>query len=329
MELISPVTFTSKKEEDNDNLNFSLDMDFFKKNKNIPVYADGVEPAPPVDKKKRGRPKKEQVLGTSGLITDDDGSANNGRADAYIGTTIPYAESFNEANMLTKTVIAQVDEINNLVRTEINNVANSKTLKKKYEYITELAGTSSNLLATKMRAISELNKTTTDAHKLEIQRIKDLKIAAAADAQDDDRRMQEMYNSFISTPINMGGNFAPAMNEISFGTSNFVTGSNEPSEDIGYMNYISNLTPEQNMMRLEASGNVETVLVYDPMTGARQFAVVDKATGAQVPNVPIPSDIILENTHIDSRTGMARNRDINKTYRVVTVGSDNSMLNHI
>lgn len=322
-DLINPVTFTNK-EEDEPQLNFSLDMDFFKSNKNIPIYAEGVEPAPPTsEKKKRGRPRKEQSLGEGTFVTPD----GEGRTDAYIGTTIPYTESFNETNAMTKMAIAEIDNLNGILRNEINNVVNSKTLKKKYDYISELSGTVSNLYSTKMRAISELNKTITDAHKLEIQRIKDLKLAAAADAQDDDRRMQEMYNSFISTPTNMGmgGSFAPAMNEISFGTSNFISAANnQVGEDIGYANYINNLTPEQNMMRLEASGNAETVLVYDPMTGARQFAVVDKTTGAQIPNVPIPSDIILENTHIDSRTGMARNRDINKTYRVVQVGSPES-----
>ena len=319
MELINPITFKNREESNEPELNFSLDMDFFKNNKSIPVDADGVEPVPATgDKKKRGRPKKDQSQSMSGLVTAEN---NEARTDAYIGTNLPYADSFTEANMLTKTVIAQVDDINSMVRSELNNVMNSKTLKKKYEYITELANTSSSLLSTKMRAISELNKTTNDAHKLEIQRIKDLKLAAAADAENDDRRIQEMYNSFISTPTNMGmsSSFAPAMNEISFSTTNFVS-ANGGNDDVGYTNYINNLTPEQNMMRLEATGNVETVLLYDPMTGGRQFAVVDKSTGQQVPNVPVPSDIILENTHIDSRTGMARNRDINKTYKVITVG---------
>lgn len=318
MELINPVTFKNREESNEPELNFSIDMDFFKNNKTIKMDADGVEPAPPTEKKKRGRPKKDQSV--IGGYSDSDSGSNEARTDAYIGTNLPYTDSFAEANMLTKTVIAQVDDINSMVRSELNNVMNSKTLKKKYEYITELANTSSSLLSTKMRAISELNKTTNDAHKLEIQRIKDLKLAAAADAENDDRRIQEMYNSFISTPTNMGmgSSFAPAMNEISFSTTNFMAGGS--NDDSGYANYINNLTPEQNMMRLEATGNVETVLLYDPMTGSRQFAVVDKTTGQQVPNVPVPSDIILENTHIDSRTGMARNRDINKTYKVITVG---------
>ena len=63
---------------------------------------------------------------------------------------------------------------------EISKIKDSRVLKRKYEYITDLTNTSSNLINAKISAIRELNKTITDCNNLE-KRIKDLKLNTEVD----------------------------------------------------------------------------------------------------------------------------------------------------
>ena len=65
--------------------------------------------------------------------------------------------------------IGQINILSNDVQSEIDNIRKSKTLKGKYKYISDLCATASTLVSTKISAIREMNSSTTNCHKLEMQ----------------------------------------------------------------------------------------------------------------------------------------------------------------
>jgi hypothetical protein len=92
--------------------------------------------------------------------------------------------------------------------------------------------------------------------------------------------------------------------------------------DIGYLNYMANLTPEQNLMRYENDPNVQQVVVYDAATGAKFFQMMNIATGEVIPNVPVYDQMMMENTTLDLKTGIAKNLDLNETFKIVQINND-------
>lgn len=244
---------------------------------------------------------------------------------SVLQTNEPYSNSYNETNSMLKSAILQTDVMNTEIRSDLDSIRSSKTLKKKYDYIALLSGTSATLLGTKVNAIKELNKTINDCHNLELKRVKELKLTE--NEKDDDKQIMDMYNAFISTPIgtNMSSNsasFIPSPSEITMSSMpGIVKVGDIGSTDAGYLNYVNNLTPAQNMMRYENNPNIETVVVYDQSTGKRWFDVIDMQTGQSVPNSDKPDQMFLEDTTIDTRNGIARNTNLDKTYKLMVVGS--------
>ena len=141
-----------------------------------------------------------------------------------------------------------------------------------------------------------------------------------------------MYNAFISTPVGFNG--ATGFNVPSgvdmtmpAGVQSMVR-ADLSDGDVGYNNYMSSMSPEQNRMRLEDNPNIQTVVVYNQETGARWFDVIDSQTGASVPNITKPSDFLLEDTTIDVRNGIARNTNLDTTYPLMTIGNNQSIMEY-
>lgn len=236
----------------------------------------------------------------------------------------PYHDSYNETNNMLKSVIYQSDAMSNDINKDLNDIRRSKTLKKKYDYISLLSSTSSALLGTKVTAIRELNKSITDSHNLELKRTKELKLTQAE--EDDDKRISDLYNAFISTPIGVGGaaNFIPQSSELNYVPSGAIEiGATGANGDIGYEKYLNNMTPEQNMMRFENDPNVKTVVKYQSDTGARWFDVIDLRTGESIDNTSKPSPMLLENLTLDVRNSIARDTNLDITYPLVVIGNKN------
>lgn len=248
--------------------------------------------------------KPKKVRKSSGNITMTKGTKKNES----------YYDKYSETNALLNQTIYEIDELNSGLKRELNTVINSKTLKKKYEYLSELAGTSSNLLSTKITAIRELNKSITDSTSLEIRMAKETK----KDEETDDKRIMDMYNAFINTPVGTyAGPIAPSNIEMTMGnngTAILPTSGAEMNDDIGFQNYMNNLSPEQRKIHLESQSNIKTVVVFDPDTGYRYFDNVDVDTGKSVPGLPVPEAQFLDDLNINQNTGVARNTNLNLTY---------------
>lgn len=286
----------------------------------MPVSEETQDPP----KRKRGRPRKsEQQTNTNTVIENNLPSTNQSNTVSMCQSSEPYIDTFNETNNMLKYSIMQLDVLAGDVKSELDTIRNSKTLKGKYKYIADLCSTASSLVSSKISAIKEINAVTHNCHKLELQRIKDIK-SSAVNQQDDDKYITDLYNAYINTPV--GGMPNPALQYTSASVAGnmnaLMNGINTSSidEEQNFQNYMNNLTPEQNRMILGDNSNIETVVVYDPMTGEKSFEVIDTNTGLSVPNYPRPNASILDDTSVDVSTGIASNTNIGQSWKVVVLG---------
>ena len=144
---------------------------------------------------------------------------------------------------------------------------------------------------------------------------------AQRDQQNDDARMMDMYNAFINSPVGMYQNALnmPTIPDMMLGTNGANPSVQGVSMNPGLNAQNTQLTPEQLRMRMEANPNIEEVLMYEPSTGRRWFEVVDNTTGQPVPNYPKSDEFLLADCTLDLRTGTARNRNIDKVWRLVNI----------
>ncbi len=284
------------------------------------------------DKPKRGRPRKDsstpiQVSAAGAAVynpnKNPDGSEN-------------YHAPYNETDVILKTAIMQTDAVINDITNDIAKIREAKAMTSKYKYITDLSAAMGSLLSTKISAARELNNSINHAQDMQYKMQKELK--AMEVAKDDNKSIMDMYNAFMSIPVNTSqvNPLAPSIQAMTLPkntglttmdliTSNLNNNSSANSDDIGYQNYLNNMTPEQNRMRYENDPNIQTFVVFDQSNGHKWFDVIDVRTGASVPNMPKPDDFLLDDTRPDIVNGVARNSNINVTYPLKVVGNRSSI----
>lgn len=238
----------------------------------------------------------------------------------------PYQASYNETNDMLRQAILQADILTGEIKQDIDAIRSSKTMKSKYTYITNLTSAEAGLIGTKISAIREINNSITQAHNLELKRAKDAK-EDMRNQQSDDARMMDMYNAFINSPMGMYNNSLnmpkiPDMLLGANGTQPSIQGISMP----GNANETSNLTPEQIRMRMEGNPNIEEVVMYEPSSGRRWFEVIDTTTNQPVPNYPKTDAFFLSDMTIDVRSGVARNRNLDKVWRLIN--TENTVLEY-
>ena len=228
-----------------------------------------------------------------------------------------YINSYAKTNAWLEGTIAQVDQLSADVKNDLDAIRSSKTMKSKYTYITNLASSSAALINTKVQAIKEINSTISQSNKLELDRMKINRESELA--KSDDARMMDLYKAFVNTPIgtyvspNMGPPvFSDAMNPSMSGISPVTIDGDIEN---------SSLSPEQMRMRMENNPNIIEVVKFDQSTGQRYFDVIDRTTGQSIPNYPRPADFLLDNTAIDIRTKTARNKNMDKVWPLILIGS--------
>lgn len=249
----------------------------------------------------------------------------NQQAQLANSTEVPFLSTYEETNNMVKNTILQVDVLSSEVKSDIDSIRSSKSLKGKYTYLSNLNSVAASLISTKLAAIKELNSSITQAHNLELKRAKDLKEAKDAE-KNDDARMMDMYAAFINAPMGMYDNKLnmPTIPEMMLGVNDPRSGITGVSMN-GAMdpNMGGAITPEQLRMRMESNPNIEEVVVYDPASGQRYFDVIDKSTGQSVPNFPKSDPFILEDISIETRAGIAKNRNLDRVWPLKVVGGVN------
>lgn len=295
---------------------------------NVAISSSAMPGIEAVEKKKRGRPSKQQEVvnmvdsGNNTFVPVEQQQPLN-----FVYSNQSYDTTYNDTNAMLRTTVSQLDIVTAELKNQMDIVAASKTIKNKYQYIPQMAGSIGGLLATKVQAIKEINKTTTDAHNLELKRIKDLNLNVSADQKDDDQRIMEMYHAFISAPYGNQAGVPYTPQQLSTigapsptGSAGIIRALEDPNT--GFSQYQQHMSPEQNAMRLEHNPSVKTVVVYDKNTGNRYFDVMDINTHQSVPNVSRPDAMFLEDTTIDVRNRIARNTNLNQTYPLIIIGDN-------
>lgn len=290
-----------------------VDFDYFVDNKVSVPAGNSLAPSTETTKrKKRVNP----------IVKKDE---NSDVIDAP-NTLNSYADNMNE---LKKTAM-QLDDLANELKADLDQVRASRTLKGKYQYTTMLGGNLATILNTKAQVIREMNNTIKNSIELDYKIQKD---RMAAQEGNDDKRLMDMYNAFISTPMSTNKTqllalpteqqlTLPMSNNVTMVGRNIIRPDSVTTGDPGYDNYINNMTPEQHLMMYENNPDVKQVVVYNEETGERFFDVRNMKTGESIPNVSKHDNMFLEDTIIDKKRGIARNVNLGESYPLVVVGGN-------
>lgn len=225
-----------------------------------------------------------------------------------------YTKSFAKTTAMLEGAVLQTDQLTSEIKSDIDNIRASKSLKGKYNYLTNLTSASASLISTKVSAIKEINSTISQAHKFELE---EMKITRDVEKdQSDDTKIMELYKAFVNTPV--GSYQAPAVPTIAEMALPGGSGINHITMDGDLPT--SQLTPEQIRMRMESNPNIITVVKFNQSTGQRYFDVIDRTTGNSIQGYPRPDEFLLENTNIDIHTMSARNKNIDTVWPLVLIG---------
>ena len=280
----------------------------------LTIPSDDVEELPPA--KKRGRPKKNSTdhpIRPSDATTVEDPSA----IYTYAATT-----------MMLHDTVGQLDMLASEIKSEMDDIRLSRTAHNKYNNLIGLSTALGKILETKVSAISQINSAISKANDLDYKREKDRKSIEANQSMDD-KRLMDLYQSFVANPMGVENNvmtLGPTAMQTAIGgspiiradTPDYAPPANGPM-DAGYLNYLSNVTPEQNLMFYENNPNVQTCVIYDAASGNKFFQVMDVSTGQAIPNVQALDNRFMEDTFIDLKSKTASNNNLHQTYPVIVI----------
>lgn len=277
-------------------------------------------------KPKRSRKKKEDSteLAVVDTLPPDNNPAND---IVEMPTAYTYAET---TNMLRNT-LGQTDSLNAELMQEFTNVKHNRTMKNKYNVLVGISENVATLLNTKVSIIKEINNSISKSNDLDYRKYKDTRAAQAE--MNDDKYVADMYRSFVNNPMmNPAQPNYPSIDPSMFGSG--VVRATTPMElqgnmpvDVQYMNYRSNLTPEQNSWMYEDNPAIQQVLVFDDATGNKFFQYMNVTTGEVIPNMPTYDMNIVEDCTVDRDHMIAKNTNLNQTFPLVIINENkvNSM----
>ena len=277
-----------------------------------------------IDETKKKKSKKNEIV-----VTNDTSVAPvvASTSMSYIQENIPYASAYADTNQQLDDTINQLNFLGSEIVTDLNMVRSNKTLRNKYNLVNEMTQTATSILSAKLSAIKEKNNTINSINKLELDRLKQIKVSSSE--EDDNARIANLYDAFINTPIGAGpGILGPSMQDIIAGGQ---AGPALPVMSIGndQQMWEANLNPAENRMLLEAKGAIETVVMYDSVTGNRWFEVVDKITRQPVPNVEKPDNSYIYDLDINIRGGFAKDSNRSVSYPLICInGNDSSIMDY-
>ena len=286
---------------------------------------DAIPDTVPIDSaKKTTRKRKKKDDTESAATTETTAIVVPETSMSYIQQNIPYATAYTDTNAQLDESIMQLNMLGGELMTELQTVRASKTLRNKYNIVNDMTETATSIINAKISAIKEKNKTINDINHLELTRLKELKSQATSE-EDENTRIANMYDAFINTPIGAGpGILGPSMQDMIISNpqsqmSRIAIGGDQAMWE-------QSLDPAQNRMVLEARGSIETVVMYDDVTGNRWFEVLDKNTRRPVPNVEKPDSTYIYDLDINIRGGFAKDSNRNTVYPLIVIHGDNSSM---
>lgn len=291
-------------------INFTTIGEDSNSNKMTVTIDNGPTPDVGLPTKKRGRPKKNEV-----------GTVNGSEIVKAEGTVEDQSTlaTYSETAFLIKNTIDQVDMVAAEVKHELDAVRNNRTFKNRYNVMVGLTSNLSDLLNAKISAIKEMNNCITKANDMDYKIRKDRKDAEAG--LGDDKLIMDLYQNMVQNPVNF--NQVPQQPMGNTGNLGIVRAPEDgvaPGQaDQGFLNYMANITPEQNMMLLEHNPDVKQCVVFDASTGNRWFQVMNTKTGQPIPNAPTLDPMFMEDVTLDTKNMIAKNINLGQTYPLVVI----------
>lgn len=272
-----------------------------------------------VKSKKTKKRKESTEVVVSDTLPPDNNPAND---IVEMPTAYTYAETTN----MLRTTLGQTDSLNAELMQEFTNVKHNRTMKNKYNVLVGISENVATLLNTKVSIIKEINNSISKSNEMDYKKMKDIK-AAQAD-MNDDKYVADMYRSFVNNPMmNPAQPSYSPVDVAMFGSG--VVRATTPMEmqgnmpvDVSYMNYKSNLTPEQNSWMYEDNPAIQQVLVFDDATGNKFFQYMNVTTGEIIPNMPTYDLNIVEDTTVDRDHMIAKNQNLNQTFPLVIINEN-------
>ena len=272
------------------------------------------------DKPKKTKRKKESAE----VVLTDTMSPDNNPANDIVD--MPTAYTYAETTNMLRNTLGQTDSLNAELMQEFTNVKHNRTMKNKYNVLVGISENVATLLNTKVSIIKEINNSISKSNEMDYKKVKDAR-AAQAD-MNDDKYVADMYRSFVNNPMmNPAQPNYPSIDPAMFGSG--VVRATTPMElqgnmpvDVSYMNYKSNLTPEQNSWMYEDNPAVQQVLVFDDATGNKFFQYMNVTTGEVIPNMPTYDLNIVEDTTVDRDHMIAKNQNLNQVFPLVIINEN-------
>ena len=271
--------------------------------------------------KKKSKPKKVDTTETGAGVV---------KVDKKDTTVEPAATiySYNETNNMLHETLGQIDAINSELVQEFNAVRHNRTMKNKYMVLTNLSENIGSLIGNRIQTIKEINNCISKANDLDYKKYKDIQAAQAT--MNDDKYIADVYQAMMANPQNQAPTYQmPTVNPSLIGTGVVRVNVNQNDltpganlQDIGYLNYIANMTPEERLMRYENDPDVKQVVVYDAATGARFFQVMNMRTGEVISGVPTYDNMIMEETTLDLNTNIAKNINLNEQFPIIQINNE-------
>lgn len=253
--------------------------------------------------------------------------ASDNNSDVTVEST-PTSYTYSETTAMLHDTINQIDALNSALMQDFTAVRASRTMKNKYNVLVGLSENVGSLISNRISAIKEINSSISKSNDLDYKKYKDFQ--AAQSNVNDDKYVSDLYQAFLKNPqAQIANPQLPAYDSTVYGATGIVradihsgdiTGSGPV--DAGYLNYVANMTPEQNMMRYEGDPNVKQVVVYDASTGNKFFQVMNVQTGEVINNVPVLDQMFMEDTTLDLKTKIAKNINLNETFPIVVINDN-------
>lgn len=241
----------------------------------------------------------------------------------------PTAYTYMETTGMLRETLGQTDSLNSELMQEFASVRHNRTMKNKYNVLVGLSENVATLLNTKVSIIKEINSSISKSNEMDYKKAKDIKAAQAG--VDDDKYIADLYKSFMSNPQSNPMTQMPVMPNVDpslFGSGvvraamPVGTAAGGMPIDTSYVNYQSNITPEQRLWMYESMPEVQEVLVFDDATGNKFFTYMNTVTGEVLSQLPATSIDIIDDIVIDRDRRIARSNNLNKQWPLYIVNEN-------
>lgn len=215
----------------------------------------------------------------------------------YIASYVPVMNELNELNIEIKN--ASNDTLNDI------KILRSQNGKAKYNNLANMMSNYSSLVAARLNVIKEVNSIINNSHNLDLKRFNQNARIAAAEDKNDDGIIMNLYG-MVSENINRS-NMQQQFNQALANNNNYVT---RPEDQIAIDKIYDDYMSEYEKL------NAEVVVLYNEANGVAEFKTVD-SIGNFIEGTNMPSDMYLSNLLIDKNNMIARDKNLNISYRLI------------